>query len=613
MSTADDSEKTEPSGISRRGLLGLGVAAAGAAAVGGAVAGAVGTGTAGADPVPGPAWPAAPQGTTLERTLVRGDAINSKGYRRVVAGPGEAAIVRGDLLGGAVRGGDAHRTPLLALGHLTDMHVLDAQSPARIEFLDRFKDPGSPLADQVPFDAAYRPQEMLTAQVAESMVQAINNLTGAPVTGRALDFSITTGDNTDNTQLNELRWQIDILDGAPVRPDSGSTSKWEGVGGKDDYDTAYWHPDGTPFLGSTDKPRGTYGFPTVPGLLNRCRAPFQTSGLRMPWYSVFGNHDGLVQGNAPVPQLFSLISQGVLKVTGLPLGVSPADLLARIAAGDAAALKLAMTLGPAKLVTADQRRRCLTQSEIIKEHFKTVGAPSGHGYTQRNLDEGNAYYTFDQGVVHCIALDTVNQNGYADGSLDSTQFAWLQQDLIANSSRYLDQNGNWVAGGGSDKLIVLFSHHTIDTLTNTIGPGRVTGTQITDLLLRFPNVVLWVNGHTHRNTVRPYARPSGAAVGGGFWEVNTASHVDFPQQARVVELVDNGDGTVSIFGTMLDHAAPESYPTTPTTPLELASLSRELGANDWQNPAGGPGEDGRRGAATDRNVELLVRAPFALS
>jgi hypothetical protein len=130
------------------------------------------------------------------------------------------------------------------------------------------------------------------------------------------------------------------------------------------------------------------------------------------------------------------------------------------------------------------------------------------------------------------------------------------------------------------------------------------------LLLQFPNVVLWVNGHTHRNTVVPYSRAAGTAVGGGFWEVNTAAHIDWPQQARVVELVDNGDRTLSVFGTILDHAAPNAWPADPGSPLELAALSRELGANDWQNEVPTATEDGKRGKLTDRNVELLVAKPF---
>jgi hypothetical protein len=128
--------------------------------------------------------------------------------------------------------------------------------------------------------------------------------------------------------------------------------------------------------------------------------------------------------------------------------------------------------------------------------------------------------------------------------------------------------------------------------------------------------VLWVNGHTHVNSVTPHRRAAGAAVPGGFWEVNTASHVDFPQQARIVELADNRDGTISIFGTIVDSAAPLAVPGSLDSPQALAALSRELAANDWQERPAAPGAagqpDGRRGKVEDRNVELLVRAPFKL-
>ena len=52
------------------------------------------------------------------------------------------------------------------------------------------------------------------------------------------------------------------------------------------------------------------------------------------------------------------------------------------------------------------------------------------------------------------------------------------------------------------------------------------------------------------------------------------------------------------------------------SPQALAALSRELAVNDWQERPAAPGAagqpDGRRGKVEDRNVELLVRAPFAL-
>jgi metallophosphoesterase (TIGR03767 family) len=590
----DDEQANPTPGITRRKALGIGAAAVAAGSL-------LRPESAAADLVPPSDYPRAPAGTTLSRTLVRGTP-GAGGYRRIVAGAGEPSVVRSDLLGGATRG-IGTRTPLVAFGQFTDMHLVDAQSPARVEFIDRV---AGPVA------GAYRPGEMLSLHVAESMVRSMNALAdAAPVSGRPLDFLVSTGDNADNTQFNEIRWHIDILDGGlTVRPDSGNTTKWEGVGGKDDKSTYYWHPDGTPTLGRPDDPHTKYGFPTVPGLLNRCRAPFHATGLAMPWYTTFGNHDGLVQGNVPSAREFNLIATGALKVTDFPLGLDSNQLVAAVLAGNTAALTSLLTLGPAKVVKADRNRRQLVHKEVIDEYFNTTGTPVGHGYTATNRSQNTAYYSFDKGGVHFISLDTCDTFGYSEGSLDQLQFLWLGNELKAHSSRYLDTNGNWVVGNGSDQLIVLFSHHTVQTMTNPIGVNRVKGDAVAKLLLQFPNVVLWVNGHTHRNTVVPYSRAAGAAVGGGFWEVNTAAHIDWPQQGRVLEVVDNGDGTLSVFGTIIDHAAPTSWPSTPTTPLELAALSREIGANDWQNETPTVIEDGKRGKLTDRNVELLVRKPF---
>jgi hypothetical protein len=73
--------------------------------------------------------------------------------------------------------------------------------------------------------------------------------------------------------------------------------------------------------------------------------------------------------------------------------------------------------------------------------------------------------------------------------------------------------------------------------------------------------------------------------------------------------MDNRDGTLSIFGTAVDHASATTVPTAGTTATnfgvpELAALDREFAFNDPQK-GGGTGE----GTAADRNVELLVNDP----
>jgi metallophosphoesterase (TIGR03767 family) len=599
-----DAEGVE-GGISRRSMLGGAVV--GGVAVGAGLESAAAAGQ-------GRVLPSEPrtEGTTLAQTLVKGDK-GKGGYRKIVVGPGEPHLLRRELAKGAphTRPPAAQRRPLLAMGQLTDMHIMDAQSPARVEFLDRLDDPGSPWA-VLPFTGAYRPQDMLTTHVADATIRALREVDRGPVTGLPLSFTVTTGDNVDNTQYNELRWQIDLLDGKRVRPDSGDRTKYEGVADQTSYDTHYWHPDGPPSGQPADSRIATYGFPKVPGLLDTCRKPFRAKGLDMPWISVFGNHDGLAQGTVPSSPVIGQIATGSTKITDLAPGTDIGELAGQLVSNDPKGLQTLFG-GPSRQVTPDADRRPLSRAEVIAEYFKTSGAPQGHGYTAWNVATSNAYYTFGKGKVRGIALDTVNQNGGSEGSIDQAQLAWLTAQLVKGSRRYLDESGKWVKGGKRDRLFVIFSHHTIETMDNNTGPGRVLGPQVLELLLRFPNVILWVNGHTHRNTVIPHKRKKSAKAPGGLWEVNTAAHVDWPQQARTVELVDNGDGTLSVFGTIIDHVAPTTYGKHPKSPLELASLSRELAANDWQErDRPEDGQDGRRGSLEDRNVELLLPAPFKL-
>ncbi|GAA0970141.1 TIGR03767 family metallophosphoesterase [Actinocorallia libanotica] len=529
------------------------------------------------------------EGTTLARTLRLGKP-GKGGYRRLVAGPGEPHLVRDDLGAAARAGRVARRRELLSFVHLTDVHIIDAQSPARVEYVDRLSDPGG-LLKSFPVTGGYRPQELLTTHVAESMVRAVNRIERGPVLGAPPAFTINTGDAADNAQYNEVRWIIDLLDGARVRPDSGDPGRYEGVMAWGD--PRYWNPHG-----GDDLPKDRHGFPTVPGLLKSARAPFTATGLKTPWLAVYGNHEALVQGNLPLLPVFQALAVGNVKITAPVSDAERREVAELLRKNDDAAIKR-LTESRSQVfrkVTPDNDRRLLSRAEVVREHG------TRHGYTAANLKSGTAYYAFDRGVVRGLVLDTCNPTGYSEGSLDRAQFAWLERELVRGSSSYLGEDGTTVRRKATDRLFVLFSHHTIETLTNGLGGGRVLGKEIEELLLRFPNVVLWVNGHTHVNEVIPHRRKSGAK--GGFWEISTAAHIDWPQQSRILELADNRDGTLSVFATVLDSAAPASHGNRLDDPDRLASLSRELSANDWQ-----PHLDGS-GRPEDRNVELLLPAPF---
>ena len=528
-----------------------------------------------------------PELTTLASTFAPTGPDGA--YRRLGEVPGFPFEVR--TLGTDPKPGrEDRRTALATVVHLTDIHLIDSESPARVEFLDRYADPPT---NAIPFSSAYRPQETLTGQVADAMVQRVNAIGRGPVTGRAFDCAVSTGDSIDNSQVNELGWQVALLDGgATVTPGSGSPD-YEGVMDQEEtsYDAHYWHPD-------DERPDGDFlkvqhGFPAVPGLLAASMSPFEATGLRTRWFATYGNHDGLVQGNAPPTAALDAIATGPLKVVDLPAGMSPGDLASGLIVSDPAVIA-ALATAPARAVTPDPLRRFASAADWVEAHLASPATPGpvGHGMTEAHRDGRPLLFSFDvaPGVLG-ISIDTCARGGYADGNLYEGQVAEIEAMLRA----------------ATGKLVVLFSHHGLSTLDNPApdptkpGQARVPAAAFEALLHRYPQVVCWVSGHSHVNRVVPRPSPSGS---GGFWEVLTAAHVDWPQQARIVELVDNADGTLSIFGTLVDHGGP-AVPGGLVSVLDLAAWSRELSFNDPQANLAALGEPG------DRNVELVLPHPFA--
>jgi hypothetical protein len=73
--------------------------------------------------------------------------------------------------------------------------------------------------------------------------------------------------------------------------------------------------------------------------------------------------------------------------------------------------------------------------------------------------------------------------------------------------------------------------------------------KLLDKLHTYPNLILWVAGHRHINAVTKLPSPDASHPELGFWEVETCSLLQFPQQFRTFRIVRNSDNTISIFAT----------------------------------------------------------------
>jgi metallophosphoesterase (TIGR03767 family) len=536
--------------------------------------------------------PVADQPSTLLQTIGYGP-VQRGAYRTLVARPGEPYAVRVDLTRAAPNPArEGARRSILYIGHFSDLHLMDAQSPARLEPMI--------VQSHATWAGAFRPQDTLTTYVAAQMVQSIADLRISPVTGAPMSAAFVTGDTADMLSNLETRWYVDLMDGVPITPNSGAAGVYEGVQAWAEAFYAY-HPEDP-----TGDWFGDYGFPAVPGMLTAAVTQQPASpGLPVPWYGVYGNHDTTFLGTLAVPDSLKALAIGDRKAWDwIPLSI---DYVQGWAAETSAFRRLldqvTTNLGVRsgfKAVTSDPARKLLEAQEFMQAHFQTTPNPGpvGHGFTQANLDTGTTYWSADIGPhARAFGLDTCNQVAGPDGAVPQDQFDWLEAGLQQCQAE--------------GRLALVFSHHNSTTLENTaelaFSPGQrlIHAEEFIAMLLKYPACVAWVNGHTHINTILAHSRGDGT---GGLWEITAASCIDFPQQQQVLEFVDNRDGTMSIFTTIVDHASAPAWSPGDLSPVGLASLSRELSANDWiEDPAM------RLGSVMDRNCELLLPAPFDLS
>jgi 3',5'-cyclic AMP phosphodiesterase CpdA len=426
---------------------------------------------------------------------------------------------------------------LATLAHVTDAHVLDASSPARVTFLDRLGPP---------FESTFRPQEALTASVLAGAVAAVRALRPSLV--------IQGGDLIDNDQSNELACALRVLRGGVVRPGSGRDGYY-GVQSAVDPDPFYYRPD--------------LDAPQHPGLLRAAVRPFVGRGLGAPWIPVLGDHDALVAGELVPTATTASLAVGDRALWDLPQGVAPPPGV-RLTTGPGGSpdgppqpllvdqlLREALR-GPTVRVPPDPARREMSFGEVVARLRPAASSPSVSGVLNYVIDVGPR--------LRLIVLDLVRRAGGSGGLVVPGQAAWLAEQLASAGERW----------------VIVVSHQPLESSAG--------GDALLALLDRAPRVIATLAGHTHRNRI-----VGRASAGGGYWQITTASLVDYPQQARALRVVATAGGGVAIQTWMLDHVFPGS----------LGSISRELSFIDAQ----GGRAQGFAGAHRDRNVTLYRRPP----
>ncbi len=567
--------------------------------------------------------------TTLDATIV---PVEEGGAWVLGEGPGEPYVVRNDF--NVVPTRDSEGALSLSMGYflsVADPQLVDEESPARLAFFDAWR-----LLFGM-FESVFRPQEDLTPHQTNAIVRTANRL--QKDYGRDFDFALILGDGADNAQNNELRLLIDILDGTGLvsgsdgwaRPDSGRLDPDSETGrdrGERDFGAQQTDADG-----NVINPYERAGYPNS-------NADFPAEGLRrsdgnrLPWFFAIGNHDVLNNGGFVPGRLPGYFTRNDYIGSWSRFGYLPGiATVARRLRDDPEAniitwgglygfpvdwrsILWLMTFDPdwekdidphfdldlylagtpenpnddGVAVAPDIGRAFLGREGLIP-----LFADLGHGFADNNRDGAvnatdGGWYRLDwneatpgsSATIRVLVLDTMDSAIVSEGGIGTDQFAWLASEL----EQAVD-----------DKvLVIIASHHPGESIL--VGGGR-----LADLLHGCPNVILHLVGHGHVNQIVPHPDPDGDPLR-GYWEVQTPSICSFPQQARILEIVDRQDGTGVVYTTLFDH-----YPIKGDDADILATHGRDLGFGNYLQLGYEGGGFHGYGSPADRNAALIFGIP----
>jgi metallophosphoesterase (TIGR03768 family) len=160
---------------------------------------------------------------------------------------------------------------------------------------------------------------------------------------------------------------------------------------------------------------------------------------------------------------------------------------------------------------------------------------------------------------------------HGHGYLDASRWAWLKAELAA--------------GQAENKLMIIAAHVPIGVSaiasetewwaeTNNITSENQNAVNLTDLVAtcqNTPNLLMWIAGHRHLNVIKAFKSPDATKPESGFWQVETSSLRDFPQQFRTFQVYLNSDYTVSIVTTNVDPAVADGTPAAASRKYAIAA------------------------------------------
>lgn len=551
--------------------------------------------------------------------------LPQKEFGRLYRQPGEPHLTRNDL---NLERTQATRRSVLYFFQFGDGQVNDNESPATIA--KNNVQLGGLSA------SAYREHFPFIAHLTDSVIQAATRFS----LSRPFDFAIQLGDLGSNGQRNELEWAMALMGGGVVDPDSGSDDDPLSGPLNDARDPFFAQGLGSvkwvAALGNHDAlvngnfPAGLVLEANTPQYENAV-ALIATLGLALPGVGTSDQHRAFLPAEQDPALLLDPLN------FNLDLLLSDEELKA---------------LGNATIPT-DSKRAFLNRCQLVEILLGAPGVPPGHGLTQSNATHCTAWFAVDPipGVpIRLLVLDTSSPIGGAEGILspplkgdgtvdealrgnpEADQLAWLKLQLETATTEGI--------------AVIVASHHVSSALTTEsilasvpenmlnllpdfksllqkwLPPPQeaLSSAAFRQLLSSYPNVVLHVAGHWHGNYIRTVC-PDGTLVSSqasqsgtrcktdaganlpekGYYEIVGPAPESFPHQGRIMEIVDNGDGTGSVFTTVIDAQGQDGSLFERGRLLSLARIQATNGGNGGLNHP------------LDRNTELIFRWPTAVS